>query len=192
MPSNPPRNGAVSRCRPGVSCLTGAGSQPCATAGHRRKRWRSFPLHGPTGVSVLAPVLGVLGAIRTHTPAPHAGACHWATRTWSRHPVLTRAIRRTRAEPQPCAAAQLPGQGSNLHCWGQGPVSCLIGRPGIECGRRDSDPHGPRGPAGFEPAVYSLPPLPQSAPPGYRSPFPKVRAWCITLMLAAPGAARRS
>jgi hypothetical protein len=27
----------------------------------------------------------------------------WAT--WSRHPVPTRAIRRTKAEPQPCAAA---------------------------------------------------------------------------------------
>jgi hypothetical protein len=26
------------------------------------------------------------------------------------------------------------------------------------------------------------------APPGYRPPFPKVRAWCITLMLAARGA----
>jgi hypothetical protein len=29
----------------------------------------------------------------------------WATRTWSRHPAPTRAIRRTKAEPQPCAAA---------------------------------------------------------------------------------------
>ena len=29
----------------------------------------------------------------------------WATRTWSRHPVPIRAIRRTKAEPQPCAAA---------------------------------------------------------------------------------------
>jgi hypothetical protein len=40
-------------------------------------------------------------------PAPHAGAgasCRWATRTWSRHPVPTRAIRRTKAKPQPCAA----------------------------------------------------------------------------------------
>src|SRR5499427_7345761 len=32
-----------------VSCLTGAGSQPCATAWHRRERWRSLPLHGPRG-----------------------------------------------------------------------------------------------------------------------------------------------
>jgi hypothetical protein len=60
-----------------------------------------------TGVSVLTPVLSVLGAIRTHTAqrlmleAPAVGA----TRTRSRHPVPTRAICRTKAGPQPCAAA---------------------------------------------------------------------------------------
>ena len=92
-----------------VSCLTGAGSQPCATAGHRRKRWRSLPLHGPLRAQVLRAYAGA-GCPRcdsnAHCPAPHAGAsCRWATRTWSRHPVPTRAIRRTKAEPQPCAAA---------------------------------------------------------------------------------------
>ena len=72
-----------------VSCLTGAGSQPCATAGHRRKRWRSLPLHRPEdGLRACA-----------------GASSHWATRTWSRHPVPTRAIRRTKAEPQPCATA---------------------------------------------------------------------------------------
>jgi len=50
-----------------------------------------------------------------HSPVPRAGAfSHWAMRTWSRHPVPTRAIRRTKAEPQPCAAASLPGKDSNL------------------------------------------------------------------------------
>ena len=58
----PPRNGAVSRCRPGSPALQGQG--------HSRVRRRGR-----------------------------------ATRTWSRHPVPTRAIRRTKAEPQPCAAA---------------------------------------------------------------------------------------
>jgi hypothetical protein len=36
-----------------------------------------------------------------------------ATSAWSRHPVPTRAVRRTKAEPQPCAAAWLPGLDSN-------------------------------------------------------------------------------
>ena len=58
-------------------------------------------------VSVLAPVLGVLGGSRTALSATSALRLlpNWATRTWSRHPVPTRAIRRTKAVPQPCAAA---------------------------------------------------------------------------------------
>jgi hypothetical protein len=47
-----------------------------------------------------------------------------ATCTWSRHPVPTRAIRRTKAEPQPCAAASLPGKDSNLNPRDQNPLSC--------------------------------------------------------------------
>ena len=62
-------------------------------------------------------------------PAPHRGAAtavcggqirsvrrlcqSWATSAWSRYPVPTRVIRRTKAEPQPCAAAKLPGLESN-------------------------------------------------------------------------------
>ena len=63
-----------------VSCLTGAGSQPCATAGHRRKRWRSFPLHGPTGSPCLrrcwvssAGVGPALSAISTLRLLPNLG-----------------------------------------------------------------------------------------------------------------------
>ena len=37
----------------------------------------------------------------------------WSTSTWSRRPVPTRAIRSTKAEPQPCAAASLPTVDSN-------------------------------------------------------------------------------
>jgi hypothetical protein len=37
----------------------------------------------------------------------------WATSAWSRYPVPTRVTRRTKAEPQPCAAAKLPGLESN-------------------------------------------------------------------------------
>ena len=63
-----------------VSCLTGAGSQPCATAGHRRKRWRSFPLHGPPGSPCLrrcwvssAGVGPALSAISTLRLLPNLG-----------------------------------------------------------------------------------------------------------------------
>ena len=48
-----------------------------------------------------APISGTGGMLATHPD-------------WSRHPVPTRAIRRTKAEPQPCAAASLPGKDSNL------------------------------------------------------------------------------
>lgn len=41
----------------------------------------------------------------------------------SRHPVPTRAIRRTKAEPQPCAAATLPFMDSNHDSRLQGPLS---------------------------------------------------------------------
>jgi hypothetical protein len=39
----------------------------------------------------------------------------------SRRPVPTRAVRCTKAEPQPCAAAKLGNQGSNLDSSGSGP-----------------------------------------------------------------------
>lgn len=45
----------------------------------------------------------------------------WSTSTWSRRPVPTRAVRSTKAEPQPCAAAKLGNQGSNLDSSGSGP-----------------------------------------------------------------------
>jgi hypothetical protein len=41
----------------------------------------------------------------------------------SRHPVPTRAVRRTKAEPQPCAAAKLPFMDSNHDSRLQGPLS---------------------------------------------------------------------
>lgn len=82
-----------------ASRLTGARSQPCATAVCARRE--SNPQH----------------------PAPRADlSAVWSTSTWSRHPVPTRAICRTKAEPQPCAAASLPGLGSNQR--GQDSESC--------------------------------------------------------------------
>jgi hypothetical protein len=59
----------------------------------------------------------------------------------SRHPVPTRVIRRTKAKPQPCAAAWLGNQGSNLDS--SGPEPDVLPDYTI--------PHQVRG-AGFEPA----------------------------------------
>ena len=50
---------------------------------------------------------------RESDPGLHHGQvmrCHYATSAWSRHPVPTQAIRGTKAEPQPCAAARSPAR----------------------------------------------------------------------------------
>jgi hypothetical protein len=57
----------------------------------------------------------------------------------SRHPVLTRAIRRTKVEPQPCAAAKLPGQDSNLRALGSEPRRDASNPPGIAYAARGSN-----------------------------------------------------
>jgi hypothetical protein len=49
-------------------------------------------------------------------------SCRRATRTWSRHPVPTRAIRRTKAEPQPCAAAWAGESGFEPELNGSEPI----------------------------------------------------------------------
>src|ERR1700722_15370476 len=69
----------------------------------------------------------------------------WSTSTWSRHPVPTRAIRCTKAEPQPCAAASLPTVDSNHDQHNQTVPSCrldewaLSALSAVKCGRRDSN-----------------------------------------------------
>ena len=47
--------------------------------------------------------------------------CRWATCARSRHPVPTRVIRLTGAEPQPCAAAKLAILASNQEAPGSEP-----------------------------------------------------------------------
>ena len=105
--SNPPRNGAVSRCRPGSPALQGQGHSRVRRRGTGASDGGRFRFTDQKAVSVLAPGAGCPRCdSNAHCPAPHAGASsHWATRTWGRHPVPTRAIRRTKAEPQPCATA---------------------------------------------------------------------------------------
>jgi hypothetical protein len=130
-----------------VSCLTGAGSQPCATARHRRKRWRSFPLHGPTGVSVLTPVLGVLGGSRTRTvsdldaaPPTKLGYEDMGAATRCRPgPSAVRGRSRSRARRR-----ELGNQDSNLNRTGQSRSCCRVTPFPIECARRDLNPHARR------------------------------------------------
>ena len=65
----------------------------------------------------------------------------WSTSTWSRRPVPTRAIRSTKAEPQPCAAAKLGNQGSNLDSSGSEPdvLPDYTIPHGTACAARDSN-----------------------------------------------------
>jgi hypothetical protein len=90
--------------------------------------------------------------------------------------VPIRTARLTRAGPQPCAAASLPGLGSNQRrqgsepCWGHR-------RPTRnQYGRRDSNSQT----AGFEPARYPRFPSRPRAPPEARTPFSGLRVRCIT------------
>jgi hypothetical protein len=63
--------------------------------------------------------------------APRASASAIPPRAHeSRHPVPTRIIRRTKAEPQPCAAAWLPGLDSNQRGQGSGPYWVADDPPG--------------------------------------------------------------
>lgn len=50
--------------------------------------------------------------LNRHCPPPQGGAsCRWATRTWSRYPVPTRIIRRTKAEPRAARIGMASGAG---------------------------------------------------------------------------------
>ena len=105
---------------------------------------------------MLTPVLGVLGAIRTHnaqslrlSPLPLGYEdVEPPSGVEPDHPPYGGEAA-SRARRRRCRARI-----RTLTPVAQNHVACLISRPGIECGRRDSDPHRPYGPAGFEPAVY--------------------------------------
>ena len=106
-----------------VSRLTGAGPQPCATAGHRRKRWRSLPLHGPEGD--LRAYAGArcprcdLNAQRT-VPQTVASAIGLRGRGAAVRCRTGPSALRGRSR-KPCAAASLPGKDSNLDSRGSEP-----------------------------------------------------------------------
>lgn len=66
----------------------------------------------------------------------------WSTSTWSRRPVPTRAVRSTKAEPQPCAAASLPTVDSNHDQRVQSAPSCRLDEWALSdraCAARDSN-----------------------------------------------------
>ena len=111
----PIRIGAVSRCRPGSPALQGQGHSRVRRQGTGASDGGRFRFTEQQGSPCLRRCWVSSVRFERTLPAHHAGAsCRWAARTWSRHPVPTRAIRRTKAEPQPCAAASLPGKDSNL------------------------------------------------------------------------------
>jgi hypothetical protein len=91
----------------------------------------------------------------------------------SRRPVTIRTARLTRAGPQPCAAASLPGLGSNQRRQGSGPCWGRQRPTRNRYGRRDSNSQA----AGFEPARYSgFPSRPRGAPPGTRTPYRRIKS----------------
>jgi hypothetical protein len=148
-----------------AACCTRAGPQPCATARHRRKQWRSLPLHGPTRARACAGARCPRWDSDPHCPAPHAGAsCQLGYED---------------SEPPPGADPGLLPYGSRAAAVRGG----VAGESGFEpelngpepivlpgytiphgCGRRDSDPHGPHGPPSLEPGVVTVTPLPPGRP----------------------------
>ena len=86
------------------------------------------PALGPADCAGVGEDLGVLGGSRTRnrrllkpTSLPELEYEHV-----SRRPVPTRVVRRTKAEPQPCAAASLPPVDLNQDFRNQSPASCQL------------------------------------------------------------------
>jgi hypothetical protein len=100
--------------------------------------YRAIPVVGPKGTYARR-------ESNPDQPGPRPGP---STRAHvSRHLVPTRAIRRTKAKPQPCAAAQLPLMDSNHDSRLQGPPSCRLderasstGDASRTCAARDLNP----------------------------------------------------
>src|SRR6266849_9206615 len=70
--------------------------------------------------------------------------CRWSTSAWSRQPVPTRTAGLTKARSRPRVTACAAGEGLEPPLRGSGPRGLPISRPGIECGRRDSNAHATR------------------------------------------------
>lgn len=87
--------------------------------GHRSGSWTRTSvrlLQGQAGMPSTTPEVRSAGLEPASTWSSTMSVYLFAARAQeSRHPVPTRVIRRTKAEPQPCAAAKLGNQGSNLN-----------------------------------------------------------------------------
>jgi hypothetical protein len=104
--------------------------------------------------------LGVLGGSRTRSrrllKSPSLPS--WSTSTRSRRPVPTRAVRCTKAEPQPCAAASLPLLDLNQDFRNQNPASCQLDEKALSEGAiRAPFPALPLARAGYARKVPLLP-----------------------------------
>jgi hypothetical protein len=137
-----------------TSCFTRAGPQPCVAACVSSARFeRALPT---SSTSCLLPL-----GLRGHE---------------SRHPVPTRAIRRTKAKPQPCATAWLGNQGSNLDSLASGASVLPDYTIPHRYAGRDSNPHTVR----FELASFAGLALPARAPPGIRTPTSKIKSLLLS------------
>ena len=97
------------------------------------RSYKERPVTGPGGIVCQA-------GFEPATSRPSTWRlCRWATSTWSRHPVPTRVSRLTGAGPQPCAAAKLPGQDSNLRALGSEPRRDASNPPGTAYAARGSN-----------------------------------------------------
>lgn len=142
-----------------VSRFTRARSQPCATARTACARRDLNPQHPASRA-------GLSATLEYEHLEPPPGAD-------PDHPPYE-------GGPQPW---RRPGWGTKTRTWNlliQSQMCCLITPFPIACGRRESNAHGPCGPAGFEPAAATVTPLPPGAPPRPRTLFPGVRVRCIT------------
>jgi hypothetical protein len=126
---------------------------PRVELGHRRYRGRTDA--GPKGTARSATVrsAGLEPALSTSSTWP---LYRWSTSAWSRG--------------GPSRWSRAAGAGLEPTLRGSGPRGLPISRPGIACGRRDSNAHRPCGLPAFEDGVSTLPPLPHRAPPGIRTP----------------------
>ena len=100
----------------------------------------------------------------------------WSTSTGSRRPVPTRAVRCTKAEPQPCAAAWLPGLDSNQRRRGPGPRWGHLRPTRKRCGRRDSNAQTARSELARSPNCHHS----RVRRPGIEPGVPRLRVECFT------------
>ena len=145
--------GAALRCRPG---------SPPVQAGGRSRARRPGALRGTRTRNLWHLV-----------PAPLPD---WATSAWSLPSVPIRATQPY--EGQADAGPEGGATGTGIEpVWPRSRALMGCQQPTrYQYGRRESDPHGPCGPAGFEPAVAAVTPLPQGCAARGSNPVPRIKS----------------